>query len=40
MYDDEESDLKGFVQELIDGGHLEEAALGIAKLVVSKGTGA
>lgn len=30
--------LANFLQELVDGGHLSGAALGITKLVVDKGT--
>lgn len=33
----EDDGLSDFVQQLIDGGHLEDAALGVAKLFVSQG---
>ncbi len=35
--EDYQDDFKDFIQELIDGGDLEDAALGVAKLYVDKG---
>ena len=35
--DDPENEYRSFLQEVVDGGHLEGAPLGITKLVIEKG---
>ncbi len=40
MYQSDESDYEAFLQQVIDGDHLEGASLGITKLVIAKGKAA